>query len=266
MNFYLEKASILFGFMALKKKCLPDFICIGGQKSGTNWLMNNLEIHPSVFLPDLKPYFDIHYFDINFRKPIQWYYDFFYNGRNQIKGENTPAYGIMPLSKIFFLRRVLPDLKIILLVRNPVDRAWSHAKMNFRDIYGTLEGIDDDLYIRHFNSFRSLSRGRFSSIIKNWTTVFPKERLLIQFYHEIAENPEMVFSNVLKHIEAEVPESFENYKLKNIFNKGDDAILPDRFREKLYDLYASEALELKNLMKKMDISIEKFSKEYNFIN
>ena len=153
---------------------LPDFLCIGAQKSGTTWLCRNIEKHPEIWIP---PFKEIHYFD-NLRKKIElnifvktqierrvrrlikmpffilhslrkgdyqrmkwflrWYFlmmndsrytSLFNPDKGQISGELTPGYSIIKSEEIAKVKGILPNVKIIYLLRNPVERVWSQIAM-----------------------------------------------------------------------------------------------------------------------------------------
>jgi hypothetical protein len=114
------------GLLAANHLPLPHFLGIGAQKAGTTWLHANLRRHPDVFVADPK---ELHHFDETFHRGLRFYAGHFTPGRHQVRGEITPAYGILPVERIRFIRTVMPEVKLIFLMRNPIDRAWSHAVM-----------------------------------------------------------------------------------------------------------------------------------------
>lgn len=115
---------------------LPDFLVIGTQKGGTSLFYRFLVDHPLI-LPSVTK--ELHYFDWNYEEGPEWYRRCFpqqtYNdGRRTLTGEASPSY--------LFDRRVpermaatVPDAKLIALLRNPVDRAYSQYQMHSR--FGT---------------------------------------------------------------------------------------------------------------------------------
>ena len=107
-------------------RTLPDFLIIGAQKCGTSFLYRFLVKHPHVKSAFVK---EVHYFDLNFAKGNNWYRSNFplqvRNTRTYITGEASPYYLFHPHAA----RRasmVVPDAKLLILLRNPVDRAHSH--------------------------------------------------------------------------------------------------------------------------------------------
>lgn len=107
-----------------------DFLIAGVQKGGTTALHNYLKQNPNVFLPERK---ELHFFDnetLDWQQPVyQNYHDFFKTARpNQSLGEATPIYTFWPNS----LARIMKynkDMKLIICLRNPTERAYSHWRM-----------------------------------------------------------------------------------------------------------------------------------------
>lgn len=109
-----------------RKGKFPDFLIIGAQKAGTTSLFHYLSQHPSVQPPSTK---EIHYYDIHYHKGANWYKKIFkLVNKDKITGEATPYYLFHP----FVPERVHrdnPDTKIIVLLRHPGERAFSHYQM-----------------------------------------------------------------------------------------------------------------------------------------
>ena len=103
-----------------------DFIGVGAQKSGTSWIYACLYEHPEICAP-IK---EIHYFsrERNFKKGIEWYKNIFNTcKKGQLKGEFSTTYlydGKTPDR----IKKEFPNTKIIISLRNPVDRAFSHYR------------------------------------------------------------------------------------------------------------------------------------------
>ena len=113
---------------------LPDFLGLGTQKGGTTTLHQLLGLHPDVHLPDRK---EVHYFDLQPEQPASWYAEQFSSARpGQHCGEITPFYLFHPEVPAR-IRALLPEAKLLVLLRDPVERALSqvfHArKRGFED-------------------------------------------------------------------------------------------------------------------------------------
>jgi Sulfotransferase domain len=183
-------------------RTLPDFVIIGAQKCGTTFLYQLLVQHPHV-----KPAFakEVHYFDLNFRQGDKWYRSHFplrmSNSRRYITGESSPYYLFHPHAP----RRasaVVPDAKLIVLLRNPVDRAYSHYQHQVKRVKGErretltfeeaieaeeriLPGevskmLQDEYYESSSHRTRSyLRRGIYIDQLLAWSSFFERKRMLI---------------------------------------------------------------------------------------
>ncbi|RAQ39531.1 deacetylase sulfotransferase, partial [Arthrospira sp. O9.13F] len=102
----------------------PHFIIIGTQKGGTNSLYQYLCQHPQIIPAASK---EIHYFTLNYHQPPQWYQSQFPRlpHPQQLTGEGSPYYLYHPAVPQR-LHQYSPQVKLIVLLRNPVDRAISH--------------------------------------------------------------------------------------------------------------------------------------------
>src|SRR5579872_3299142 len=108
------------------KRRMPDFLCVGAMKAATTWLWWQLHAHPQVALLPQK---ELHYFDQLTITPEQYLDRFSVIPKDYITGEITPSYLNVPHAP-FIARNVCPDAVILVVLRNPVDRAFSHWKVS----------------------------------------------------------------------------------------------------------------------------------------
>jgi len=170
-------------------KNMPDFVIIGAMKCGTTTLYQNLVKHPSIVSAKTK---ELHFFDVEkeFRKGLDWYTSQFpllhsklQNKQDLITGEASPRYLFIPdvPERVF---NAMPDVKLIVLLRNPVDRAFSHyhhlkrrgvEKLTFEEAINQ----EGDGNIQKYNNRTYLARGKYVEQLKRWMNFFPKEQILI---------------------------------------------------------------------------------------
>jgi len=170
---------------------LPNFICIGAQRAGTTWLYRILESHPQVFVPVRRK--EIHFFDWYYERGIEWYGKFFPSGSqshaDRAVGEVTPDYLYEDRCPAR-IREILPDVKLIVILRNPVDRAYSHYRMVLRDgiftdtfeevVYGGRKSIGKEI----------IERGFYSRFVENYLRVFERDELLILVFERAVKDSE----------------------------------------------------------------------------
>ena len=124
-----------------------------------------------------------------------WYLSLFKEGQSKIKGEITPSYSILNRADVEHIRDLLPELKIIFTLRNPIDRAWSQTR--FEWMKGRISDIDDLGQVRQFiESPRQSLRSEYMRAIETWQSVFSREQVFIGFYDDIVQNPGTFLSAV----------------------------------------------------------------------
>src|SRR2546421_8253693 len=149
----------------LRGDARPDFMCVGAQKSGTSWLYQQLCSHPDFWMPPIK---ELHYFDLLSRtkmadpqprderdacffekikdlraRPhidLENYARLFESKGQLLSGDMTPAYSMLNDEIVDPIIDYFPNLKVIFLVRDPVERAWSQLSMGVR--LGNIRPLD----------------------------------------------------------------------------------------------------------------------------
>ena len=205
---------------------LPDCIIIGAQKAGTTSLYDNLGMHPNVWLPDCR---EINYFNANYGRGLGWYkarfpskYVKFYEKQVASKPfitlESTPIYFI-DINAPKRIKITLPDIKLIFLLRNPIDRAFSHWKMNKRRGFESLDfeqalveedaRIEKDIQSMHSNPNFLLNntcqlslysycyRGLYFRRIQSWLETFSPSQILTIISEELWQKDGKEFNRTL---------------------------------------------------------------------
>lgn len=168
-----------------RERCLPNFLGIGAQKCGTTTLHQILNLQEKIFLPREK---ELHYFTKYYDKPLSWYNEFFKAGRDkEVKGEITPYY-LYHESAAQRIAKDLPNVKLIILLRNPIERTISQYNHSRRLGYEQLN-IEEALqkesqrlksggeYSHQKHSY--LSRSKYNLQIKRYEQYFNKNQILI---------------------------------------------------------------------------------------
>ena len=112
---------------------LPNLMCIGAAKSGTTTLYDILRQHPEIFIPTFK---EPHFFDIpeNYNNGIDWYVkNYFRNVNKKIIADFTPSYFFEKQAPERIFNDIGKDIKFVILLRHPVERAYSHYLHSVRD-------------------------------------------------------------------------------------------------------------------------------------
>jgi hypothetical protein len=173
-----------------------NFLGIGAQKSGTTWLYETLSKHPQIAFPGGK---EIHYWDDPRNRSVSWYQSIF-SEPQLINGDITPAYGILSPKTIQTIHELWPNLRLVFIMRNPIERAWSAARMALNRAEMTDTEASDQWFIDHFKSQGSLARGDYETCIRQWRAVFNPCQLLILRFETIQSDPVQAANSIINHL------------------------------------------------------------------
>ena len=162
----------------------------------------------------------------------------FFENLEGLKGEVTPSYSILDKEDIQEMYRLAPDAKLILLLRNPIYRAWSQYLHERRKIkgYETME-IDTEAAIHFMNSKDQILRSNYERSIENYLSVYPKSQLLIGFFDAIAKQPDELMHIVVDFIGGNTAHISEYLDLKQKFNVNKKTEMPEEVFEFLKEKY-----------------------------
>jgi hypothetical protein len=179
---------------------LPDFVIIGAQKGGTSFLYYLLTRHPLVEPAARK---ELHFFDQpeHFDNGAEWYRRCFprlssKDGQRSITGEATPYYMFDP-PVAERMAEVVPQARLIALLRNPVDRAYSHYQMQVKR--GTEPRSFEEAIEQQHSSY--VSRGIYVDQLLRWFEFFSKEQMLILKSEDFFERPVETLKVVLTFLD-----------------------------------------------------------------
>ena len=221
---------------------LPDFLGIGVPKAGTTWLYANLAAHPQLFLPPKK---EIHYFDLNWFQPLSWYSEIFDKAGDLPKGELTPTYCTLPSSRIRAIADLMPSIRLILILRDPVARDWSHIRMKLlRDTGRTSSEVSEHEFLAFARNYKRLDRGDYPTILERWMAYFTREQLHIGLYEDLVDEPRRFLEQVLAHVGAPLPHPWDLMPLNSEVKRGVEAQLPTSVRELLVAKHLPRVEEL----------------------
>jgi hypothetical protein len=222
----------------LRPARLPDFLGIGAQKSGTTWLHAQLAEHPQLFLPTEK---EVHYFDWNFHQPLSSYAAHFRQAGDRVAGEITPGYAVLPDERIRFVTRIMPRIRLIYLMRDPVERAWSQVVMNEIELGGVdPASVTVDDWINRLREPRVRRRGDHLAVIDAWSRYVPEDRVLIGFFEDVAADPAGLLARIHAFLGVEARPPADH----GVVRRGVRLPMPDLVREALVEMLQPELVGL----------------------
>lgn len=166
---------------------LPDFIIAGAQKCGTKALFDYFSLHPEIAMANYIYQREVHFFDQHYDKGVNWYQSLF--NPTKIAGEKTPDY-ITQLTWIERMAKTAPDAKIIICLRDPVQRAysnWHELKASGADIK-PLETLGPEHPVIHY--------GFFGEHIENLYQFYSPDQVVIVINEIFINNT----ANAMKHL------------------------------------------------------------------
>jgi Sulfotransferase family len=130
-----------------------------------------------------------------------WYASLFEPGRGKVVGEITPSYSMLEPQVIARVHEMMPEAKIVFLMRNPIERAWSQVVMRFGkagkgDIYAATE----KQLRRNFESEGSRTRTYYGRTLENWGAFYPEERIFVGFLEDIHFFPKELLGRVYEFL------------------------------------------------------------------
>jgi Sulfotransferase domain len=176
---------------------LADFIIMGAAKSGTTTLFRYLERHPQICLSKIKEpnFFGM---DENYQKGLDWYSSMFSGAKpDQVCGEASTDYAKFPKfpATAKRLAQTLPDVKLIYLIRNPVNRAYAYYRHVGRK-FKVRETFEE--HIGHTQI--CLESSNYMMQIENYLQFFPKESFLFLMMEDLIDHSEKTLPKICRFI------------------------------------------------------------------
>jgi hypothetical protein len=253
-----------WGMLTVSGRPSPDFLIVGTKRGGTTSLFNYLLMHPGILglYPQLRGRKSTDYFFKNYERGADWYRSHFHTrayrnrvasrlGYQPVSGEASPYYMWDPRIAAR-VRAQSPQVKAIALLRDPVERAWSHYQERVQngveplpftealaaesrrtgDELATMER--DPRYHSDAHDWYSYrARGVYLPQLENWLSVFPREQLLVLRSEDMYSDVQQVFDEVCGFLGIPtVP-----LPTKKTFNASARAPMPDDARDDLSSFY-----------------------------
>lgn len=173
-----------------------------------------------------------------------WYASLFEAGREKIRGEITPAYSILDEADVSKVQALMPDCKIIFILRNPIERAWSQFRFMVRDHKMNRESSFDE-FQKWVESPEQSDRSAYLRTIDRWENAFSKKQVLICFYDDIVTQPENLLVEILDFLGA----SSDSTTIGTILQRGrvnvsPEIDMPANFQQFLHERYHNDLIEL----------------------
>jgi len=205
----------------------PDFLCVGAQKAGTSWLYRQLEPHPDFWMPPVK---ELHYLDqlnrmkrfhpprsgderdasflecmenlsARFYLDLESYGQLFQHKGHLLSGDISPAYSTLSDEIIERVVDHFPNVKVVFLARDPVERAWSQLSMGVRlGMINKFDATDPETVICNLLNPGVLVRSHPSKIVARWKRYVRPENFRIYFFDDLKEKPAELRRSIVRFL------------------------------------------------------------------
>ena len=250
-------------------RVIPDFLVIGAKRCGTTSLYQHLPEHPCI---SKSPYDNMGFFNDNFHLGVNWYKSFFPTTftRNKIKSKFGDFLAFDVTTKYMEeestannVYQTKPNMKIIIILRNPVDRAYSQYHLSVRQ---TAERRSfEDVVEENMNRLNKeshehyeikpkfsvkednyLKKGLYALQLRYWLKIFPRENILIVSTEEFESNQQTIYNKIFEFL------NISQFEIKNTkkMEKGNYTPMKSETRSLLLDYFRSHNDELFKLIDK----------------
>lgn len=191
---------------------LPNFLGIGAMRSGTSWLHVQLRGHKQVYMSEQK---ELHFFNDFYDQGIGWYSKHFPSETEAAKyraiGEITPTYMADPEVPVR-IHRHIPHVRLIVMLRNPVDRAYSEYTKALRDssFSGTFEAFAAQRE-------RALVRGYYTEQLERCFRLFSREQFLVLVFEDAVSDHHATARSLGTFLDID-PDGFDLERMKQAVN------------------------------------------------
>ncbi|MFM2198148.1 MAG: hypothetical protein RLZZ505_1580 [Verrucomicrobiota bacterium] len=188
-------------YFNLPKNVPFTFFIITRNKEARRWVFKRMErayqkakVDPQHILWYVRYYF--------LPRTKRWYSSLFRPSAGQVAGEVTPHYAVMSDRDIASINALKPDMKMVYLLRNPIDRMWSHAAMQFSEKYNHqgIGAIDKQAILDFLLKPNHLAHARYYENLMRWEKHFPRKQIFIGYFDEIAEDPNRLLSRTFQFL------------------------------------------------------------------
>ena len=247
-------------------RVIPDFLVIGAKRCGTTSLYQHLSEHPCI---SRSPHDNIGFFNENYHLGINWYKSLFptvfYKKKMESKNKQCLFFDVtstymeeeLTAKNVY---EVNPNQKIIVILRNPVDRAYSHYHVNVKEksekrsfedaVFEEMNRIKSERIIQNKNknlrvftpnNIHYLKKGFYALQLKSWFKIFPREQILVLSTEEFQEDQNLIYKKIFDFLN--IPnmkiKSTEKMEKGNYISMKHDTrnLLLDYFRQYNHELF-----------------------------
>lgn len=248
----------------------PDFLIVGPQRTGTTWIHESLRDHPDILWPRLKEIFffsrlkepndpkfqsaDLTWYLAQFRDP-PWVFaakmllSLRASGRlyrPRIRGEATASYAAMDGDLIDEVVTLNPEIRVVLMIRDPVERAWSHAKKDLvRNRGKRFEDVPEREFEEFFRDPYQLRCARYAENVDNWAARVGEGHLFIGKFADVSARPAALLADICRFLGVRSDPRFLGRTVHTPVNPTPPEPIPARYHAMLTDLLQKDIVKVR---------------------
>ncbi|MDK3074536.1 sulfotransferase [Sedimentitalea sp. JM2-8] len=260
----------------------PSFICPGAQKSGTTWLQAQLRRHPQFWMPPQK---EVDYLaeyptsrekyaarlpnvlkrfpdNKNGAARADWwrlftsdwsldkYTRLFEPAGDRLSGDVSPNYSRLTTEEVARAARLVPDARVVILLRDPVSRSWSYARhMVTRGPKKDLPPQRRAAAMEKFAlSERCYEHSNYVRILSDWQAAFGRDRVHVAYYDDLQARPVAMLNGILAFLGADPVPQEQQEMLNKAVNVGEHVDCPEDLLRRLTEVFAPMLANLDALL------------------
>lgn len=250
----------------------PNFLIVGPQRTGTSWLYQNLFWHPEILLSHPKELFFFNSLQsrgAKFRSDrLDWYLQFFRNNssskswlrkqelcitkyrepyRPKMRGEATASYAYLDEEIIREITALNPGIRIIMMIRHPIDRAWSHAKRYFTKVHGRqLDHVTPEEMETFFRDLYQLACTQYVRNMDRWLSFIQDDALFIGWFDDLHKNPRGLLLDIFTFLGVKTDEKYIRSDSARVIGATLPVDIPQFYKVMLESLLAEDIHQLEN--------------------
>lgn len=259
----LRHVKVAPGTVSLRN--FPDFLIAGPQRTGTTWIHENLRDHPDIHWPRLKEIFffsrlatpedpkfqsaDLDWYLSQFRDPA-WMkvakvlFTFRSTGHlysPKVRGDATASYAAMAPELIEEVVTLNPAIRVVLMVRDPVERAWSHAKKDLvRNRGRRFEDVTEREFEEFFKSPYQLRCAQYAENIANWSARLAAGHLYVGRFDDVTARPTSLLAEICRFLGVRSESRFLGRAVHRPVNPTPAEPVPEHYRAMLTGLLSRD--------------------------
>jgi hypothetical protein len=177
-----------------------------------------------------------------------WYLSLFRGHNGKVKGEITPDYCMLDQEDVEHIHDILPNLKVIYSIRNPVDRSWSHIRFGMGRRGFDIAANNYEQVKRRFQNPAHKMVSDYEGTIRRWRAVYPESQMMIVFQEQIEREPEKLARELYQFLGVDEALPVAENLLRSKVNASAEKEMPAEIRRMMVERYYPEMMELNKLI------------------